>query len=232
MGTLQVAKLVLPAVALWTLAPIAMARDVHAGRLRVEWVDTSWHAKGGLAFTVRSSSGGGDFRGEDALLQYTDKQNRLVVVLFVGSTWSEGDVTMSGTCNRGRNGYLREFRADGFVTRGCAMVGASISATQVSRVSARLAEYADYANLPSTGHPITVLVTSNSGGVVLIEGFVAPSFGMAEPYEWPFGAPKPIPLPLAAFVGSLGEGAIAASKAIFPKIALPSVSLFDSADKP
>ena len=216
MGTLQVAKLVLPAVALWTLAPIAMARDVHAGRLRVEWVDTSWHAKGGLAFTVRSSSGGGDFRGEGALLQYTDKQNRLVTVLFVGTTWSEGDVTMSGTCNRGRNGYLREFRADGFVTR----------------VSARLAEYADYANLPSTGHPITVLVASNSGGVVLIEGFVAPSFGMAEPYEWPFGAPKPIPLPLAAFVGSLGEGAIAASKAIFPKIALPSVSLFDSADKP
>jgi hypothetical protein len=231
-GTLQVAKLVLPALALWAFAPIAMARDVNAGRLKVEWADTSWRAKGGLAFAVRSSNGEGDFRGEGALLQYTDKQDRLVAVLFVGTTWSEGGATMSGTCNRGRDSYLREFREDGFVTRGCAMVGASISASQLSRVSTRLAEHADYAKLPGTGHPIMVLVTSKNGGVVLIEGFVAQSFGMAEPYEWPFGAPKPIPLPLAAFVGALGEGAIAASKAIFPKISLPSVSLIASADKP
>lgn len=210
--------------ALWFSAS-ALAAEARAGRLAIEARGDAWQAQSDLPFAVRARDGAGEFAGSGALLRYADAAGRTYAAFFVASTWSEPRATMEANCRSGRAGWLREVKPDGFVTHGCAMVGPSLAAAQLGRAAPYLTPHAGALQLPERGHVLTVVVATNNGGVVLVQGYVDAAFGMAEPFDWPYGAPKPIPLATAAYAGALGDAAVRAAKSVFPRFVLPPVAL-------
>jgi hypothetical protein len=87
--------------------------------------------------------------------------------------------------------------------------------------------------VPARGHTVHVLVTTQQGGVVLIEGFVDSSFGATTvPAGLGTEVPAGTPVEIAAYTGLLADIAIDAATSVFPKFVLPEVRPLANAAPP
>jgi hypothetical protein len=184
-----------------------------------------WQSRSNIDYSIPKPDGGA-MAGGGALVYLPVGDGKSLATIFVGSTWNTGGGSPEGTCNGGRSTYARRVATDGFLTFGCALIGGPFDAARVlpnsaKRLAAALGTHP--VPLPDRGLLLQVVVTTESGGAVLIEGLISADLTLDPAVQPAAAVPAAVPVSMAAIADAYIVAAVSAARSLAGRFVVPKV---------
>ena len=204
--------------------PAARAADVNVGRLKIELPQGLWESREApeVSLSVVNDT---PLPGKSVVLVLRDPALTTPLATLLVASTSGGAARNEGTCTGSPRTYIHRMPSDGFLTFGCVLVGGPTTEKAArERVLKRLepALAATSAAMPKSGYVLQVIVTTDNGGAILMEGLLSPSLLGVHGARAAASVPPNIPVAHAALADAIGRATVSAAGSVFGSLTMPA----------